>query len=194
MNKSTLAVGALAIGGVLLVVLTRPKGRPNDDVQIDPDMGKHRGIAPMYAGPDQLPYRMPSKQDPHGGAADYLGYNYAQTRPSVYAKGEPAQYKGAWWDAREDAWAHPEVAPLDYQKPPLRIPKLWKDAIRYWDGVTSYGGTDQMGQKVHLFHLRPSTPTRGYRSISGSLAPIGGGQSTASRVRIPAIFVPSVVS
>lgn len=193
-ERGTAIIGGLALAGVLFVFMSRPKGRPNDDVQIDPDMAQHRGVAPMYAGPDQLPYRLPSKQDVKGGAADYLGYNYAGTTPSVYAKGEPAQHIGAWWDAREDAWASPDVSPIDYEKPPLRIPKLWKDANRYWDGISSWGGTEVVGQRVHLYHLRPSIPTRGYRSISGSLAPIGGGQSTASRVRIPAVFVPSAVS
>lgn len=192
-EKSTMIVGGLILGGVLLVAMSRPK-KPLDDVQIDPALGKHRGLAPMYAGPDQLPARLPSKQDHKGGKADYLGYPYSNTTPSVYAKGEPAQHGGKWWDAREDAAAHIEVAPIDYGLPPMRIPKLWKDGNRYWDGVTSWGGTEVVGQRFHLFHLRPSIPTRGYRSISGSLAPIGGGQSTASRVRIPAVFVPSAVA
>jgi hypothetical protein len=192
-NRTGLIVGGMVLGGVLLVAMSRKKGGP-EDVQIDPAFGKHRSLAPMYAGPDQLPTRMPSNQDHKGGAADYLGYTYAGTAPSTYAKGEPAQTTGAWWDAREDAWAHPEVSPIDYEKPPLRIPKLWKDYNRYWDGITSWGGTEVVGQRVHLFHLRPSMPTRGIRSISGVLAPIGGGSSTASNVRIPAIFVPSAVA
>jgi hypothetical protein len=192
-KRAGLIVAGMVLGGVLLVAMSRKKGGP-EDIQIDPDFGKHRGLAPMYAGPDQLPYRLPSNQDPKGGAADYLGYTYGGSEPSKYALGEPAQITGAWWDAREDNWAPVDVSPLDYQKPPLRIPKLWKDANRYWDGITSWGGTEVVGQRVHLYHLRPSMPTRGIRSISGSLAPIGGGQSTASNVRIPAIFVPSAVS
>jgi hypothetical protein len=137
---------------------------------------------------------MKSKQDVKGGMADYLGYPYGATQPSVYAIGEPARSGGSWWDARVDQWQEIPLSPLDYEKPPLRIPKLFKDANRYWDGITSWGGTEVMGQRFHIFHLRPSSPTRGYRSISGSLAPIGGGQSTASRVRIPAIFVPSAIA
>lgn len=192
MNKATLVVGGLVAGGVLFFVMGRPR-REINDVQIDPAFGKHRGLAPMYAGMDQLPTRLGSPQDPKGGKADYLGYNYAKTMPSVYAKGEPAQVGGKWWDAREDAWAFIKPSPLDYQVPPLRIPKLFKSANRFWDGITSYGGTEVVAQRLHLFHLRPAYPTRGARSISGSLAPIGSGQSTASRVRIPAIFVPSQV-
>ncbi len=193
MNRATLVVGGLVAAGVALFVLGRPKGGAQA-WQIDPALGKHRGLAPTYGGPDATPTRMPSHQDPRGGPADYLGYNYARTTPSVYAKGEPAQKGGAWWDAREDAWAFQEPSPIDYAKPPLRIPKLWKDGNRFWDGISSWGGTEVTGQRVHLFHLRPSAPTRGYRSISGSLAKIGGGQSTASRIRIPAVFVPSVAS
>jgi hypothetical protein len=193
--KTEWIVGGLVASGVALFILCRPKGGAlPEDVQIDPSMGKHRGLAPMYAGMDQLATRQPSKQDPRGGPADYLGYNYGATTPSVYAKGEPAQKAGAWWDLVEDNAAHIEVSPIDYGRAPLRIPKLWKDATRYWDGLTSYGGTEVVGQRVHLFHLRPSYPTRGVRSISGSLAPIGGGMSTASRVRIPAVFVPSAVA
>jgi hypothetical protein len=192
--KGGLIVGGMVAAGVVFVLLSRPKVRQPEDVQIDPALGKHRGLAPMYAGPDQISTRMPSKQDPKGGPADYLGYTYGGTTPSVYAKGEPAQKGGNWWDLVEDNAAHIEVSPIDYGRAPLRIPKLWKDATRYWDGITSYGATEVVGQRVHLFHLRPSFPTRGVRSISGSLAPIGGGQSTASRIRIPAIFVPSAVA
>jgi hypothetical protein len=193
--KSEYIIGGLIAAGVALVVLARPKtGALPEDVQIDPAFGKHRGLAPMYEGLDQVPTRMPSKQDPRGGTPDYLGYNYGATLPSVYAKGEPAQKGGAWWDERVDNAAHIEVSPIDYGKAPLRIPKLWKDAIRYWDGLVSWGGTDVVNQRMFLFHLRPSYPTRGARSISGSLAPIGGGQSTASKIRIPAVFVPSAIA
>jgi hypothetical protein len=192
-GKGLLIIAGLGIGAFLLGAFTRPK--EVNDVQIDPGLGKHRGLAPTYgSAPENVPTRMPSAQDPKGGPADYLGYNYAKTTPSRYAMGEPAQHLGRYWDKREDAWAHPEVAPLDYQLPPLRIPKTWKDAIRYWDSIQSQGGTEVVGQSVHLFHLRPGYPTRGYRSISGSIASVGGGMSTASRTRIPAVFVPSAVS
>jgi hypothetical protein len=195
-NKATLIVGGLIGAGVLWVLMGTRGGRQQgfDDVQIDPALGKHRGLGVILAGIDQLPVRMKSAQDPRGGMADYLSYPYGATEPSRYAMGEPAQKVGSWWDKREDQWAFVDFSPIDYGKPPLRIPKTWKDANRYWDGITSYGGTDVVGQKVHLFHLRPSFPTRGARSISGSLAPVGGGMSTASRARIPAVFVPSAVA
>lgn len=204
MNKATLIVGGLVAGGILLFLVGRQNaplflvGRQNakkevEEWQIDSNMGAHRGLAPTY-GVKPTPTRMASAQDKHGGAADYLGYNYKGTTPSVYAKGEPAQGGGKWYDKREDAWAFIEQSPIDYQKPPLRIPKLWKDANRFWDGINSHGGTEVIAQRFHLFHLRPSMPTRGYRSISGVFNPIGGGMSTASRARIPAIFVPSVIS
>jgi hypothetical protein len=137
---------------------------------------------------------MPSAQDPKGGKADYLGYPYGKSEPSAYAKGEPARRGGKHWDQAVDRVTHTEVSPIDYGLPPLRIPRLWKDANRYWDGINSYGGSEVVGQRLHVFHLRPSYPTRGMRSLSGSIAPIGGGTSTASRIRVPAIYVPSVVS
>jgi hypothetical protein len=107
----------------------------------------------MYGGADQIPNRGKSKQDVKGGAADYLAYPYGATTPSAYAKGEPAQHTGSWWDKGEDRWNEIPLSPLDYQRPPMRIPKLWKDANRYWDGITSWGGVDSVGQKVHLFHI-----------------------------------------
>lgn len=164
------------------------------DQRIAPDQFLHRQVPAVYNGNDQVSKRMPSRQDPMGGMADYGGYPYHGSQPSAYAKGEPAQGKGGWWDKGEDRWNEVLVSPIDYQQPPLRIPRLWRDGNRYWDGLVSHGGTEQTGQRVHLFHLRPSSPTRGYRSISGSLSSIGGGQSTASRVRIPSLFVPSNVA
>lgn len=189
-EKIILAMVAAGAGLVGLAMLNRPKG--SEDVQIDPDMGTHRGLAPTY-GYAVMETRLPSQQDPKGGMADYLGYPYDSTTPSRYAKGEPAQHIGSFYDKREDNWNFVPPAPIDYGAPPLRIPRLWKDANRFWDGINSQGGTDMVAQKIHLFHLRPSAPTRGYRSVSGMLAPVGGGMSTASRARIPAIFVPSVV-
>jgi hypothetical protein len=191
-EKALLAI--LGGGAAIFVLGGLFKVRPLKAPQIDPQLSSHRGIAPMYEGTDQVPTRMRSNQDPKGGTADYLGYPYGKSRPAVYAKGEPAQHHGGFYDKREDAAAHIEVSPIDYGAPPVRIPKLWKDGIRYWDGITSHGGVNAVGQSVHLFHLRPSFPTRGYRSVSGSLAKIGGGMSTASRVRVPAIFVPSAVA
>jgi hypothetical protein len=192
--KSSTVVVGLGIGAVALVFLGVFKGKKQVfDSQIGPDFGIHRGLPAMYGGPDQISIRHKSIQSPNP-MDDYGPYPYKASEPSAVAKGEPAQNTGSWWDKAEDRWASPLISPIDYGKPPLRIPKLWRDSNRYWDGITSYGGTDVVGQKVHLFHLRPSYPTRGIRSISGSLSEIGGGQSTASTMRIPAIFVPSVVS
>jgi hypothetical protein len=196
-NQGVIIGGIVAAGVLLFILGSRQKTgkiQEVDDWQIDPDMGKHRGIAYVSNGTDQIPTRMHSAQDPKGGAADYLGYNYDKSLPSLYAKGEPAVHAGKWWDKREDDWTEIPLSPLDYGPAPGRIPKLFKDANRYWDGITSYGGTEVVAQRMHLFHFRPSAPTRGYRSISGSFSTIGGGQSTGSRIRIPAIFVPSVVS
>lgn len=193
-SSEKVILGLLAAGAALFVVGGLTRKKEPQDWYIDPDLGKHRGLAYIANGPDQAATRLPSRQDPRGGAADYLGYNYGATQPSAYAWGEPAQKVGKAWDKREDQWAYVDRAPLDYGQPPLRIPRPWKDANRFWDGITSWGGTEVVAQRLHLFHLRPSAPTKGYRSVSGMLAPVGGGQSTASRVRIPAIFVPSSVA
>lgn len=199
MRTAYLVAGGVVGAGVLYLILTGRTGssggpREVQDIRIDPKFGTHRQIPAIFAGTDQVSTRNASVQDPRGSTEDFGGYPYGNSQPSAFAKGEPAQMKGAHWDQAEDRWVEIPLSPLDYGRPPQRIPQLRRDSNRYWDGITSYGGTEVVGQRVHLFHLRPSSPTRGYRSISGSLASIGGGMSTASRMRIPSIFVPSATS
>src|SRR5579864_1170829 len=184
-NVVYLLIGGAAALFVLGTLTARRK--EINDVLIDPALGKHRGLGAVYGGePDQIPLRAPSFQDKKP-SADYVGYPYSGTQPGTYAKGEPAQMTGKWWDKGEDRWTEVPLSPLDYQRPPMRIPKLFKDSNRYWDGITSRSGVEAQGHRVHLFHLRPSYPTRGIRSISGSLAEVGGGFSTASTMRVPAV-------
>jgi hypothetical protein len=192
-------LGVVGAGTLALILTNKP--RAVNDVRIDPDLGKHRGLGAVYGGPDALPIRMPDSQDKRGSYADYLGYPYALTAPSAYANDQyntmdaPESVEQA--RDRQDHMAGQQGdggGPINYGKPPARIPALFKDNNRMWDSVEQQGGILAENQRLHLFHLRPSSPTRGYRSISGSLASIGGGQSTASTARIPAIFVPSSVS
>lgn len=189
--RTAYVIGGGVVAGVLVILLLNNRRPSIVDSRIDPQEDLHRQIPAIYAGTDQVSTRNPSRQDPLGGMADFGGYPFRGSMPSSFAKGEPAQVKGDHWDKGEDRWGFVPPSPIDYGRPPLRIPRLWRDHTRYWDGLTSYGGTEVVGQRVHLFHFRPSPPTRGNRSISGSLASIGGGQSTASRIRIPSIFVPS---
>ena len=172
--------GAAGVVVAALVVM-RPKGQHETavDQQIDPQWGVHRGVSASYP-PDVPSVRMPSAQDKRGGFGDYAKYPYG-SRPSSYAQGH---------------WVGPGpgpigYAPLDYGHVPVRIPKLWKDNVRYWDSLNARAGVGTHYERLHLLHLRPSYPTRGYRSISGVLY---NGGPTASRARIPAIFVPSAVS
>lgn len=115
--------------------------------------------------------------------------------PSAYDEGYYAgelqqDYRGAsYYDGIVNAEG------LDQGPPPQRIPREWHDKLQNWEGLRTHGaGTVGLvahtNHWVHLYHPRPAYPTRGLRSVSGVLASQG---PTASRARIPAVFVPSSV-
>jgi hypothetical protein len=81
---------------------------------------------------------------------------------------------------------------LNEGPPPLRIPHVWNDGLNAAAGIRQYGFTQQNYRAYfpHLYLGRSGFPTRGIRSLSGVRQITG---PTASRVRIPAIFVPSAV-
>lgn len=80
-----------------------------------------------------------------------------------------------------------------YESPaPTRIPHVWKDGLDASAGLNQRGFTQQ-NYTLFIKHIslgRSGFPTRGIRSISGVRA---GAGPTASRIRIPAVFVPSAV-
>ncbi len=78
--------------------------------------------------------------------------------------------------------------------PPARVPQLIKSTVREWAGLLQHGMTQtqyQMFMRHESFWFKQQYPTRGAKSISGSLFNQG---STASRIRIPAVFVPRSIS
>ncbi len=80
---------------------------------------------------------------------------------------------------------------LNESPAPTRIPRLWNDGLNAAAGLNQYGFTQQ-NYRAFLKHPwlgRVPFPTRGIRAVSGVRAQM----STASTVRIPAIFVPSAV-
>jgi len=82
---------------------------------------------------------------------------------------------------------------LDEEPAPTRIPRVWNDGLSAAAGLDQYGFTQQNYRLFlkHVFFSRTSPQaTRGIRAVSGVSAPNG---PTASRIRIPAIFVPSAV-
>lgn len=81
---------------------------------------------------------------------------------------------------------------LNEGDPPMRIPHVWNDGLNAAAGLRQYGFTQQNYSVFfpHVWLGRSGFPTRGIRSISGVRAPDG---PTASRIRIPAIYVPSAV-
>jgi hypothetical protein len=80
-----------------------------------------------------------------------------------------------------------------YESPaPIRIPHVWKDGLDMSAGLNQRGFTQQ-NYSLFIKHIglgRSGFPTRGIRSLSGVRTDTG---PTASRIRIPAVFVPSAV-
>lgn len=187
MTRNEIAVLATLglVGAGIIFVGSRGKKLhdiPNvSDPRIDPDLGRHRGRPAMYR-PNSgtgAQVRLGSAQEPHpNDSADYP-YN-GDKAPSLLATG--------YWKGYGDGPVG--YSPIDYGPIPKRIPRLWRDGNRYWDGVQTRGYTQQ-NYRLFLFHLRPSMPTRGYRSISGVLY---NGGPTSSRRRIPAVYVPTSVA
>lgn len=172
----------VAAAGAATVLMLRPKNDPNQIVnaQSSPGMGRHRGIGYTQWAGEQGTLRAASAQDPKP-FADLDGYPYNGDRGA-------GSYAQAYWEGYGDP--RTDTSPINYGKAPRRIPKLWKDGIRYWDGVRQHG-SKQQNSSAFFFHLRPSMPTRGFRSVSGILY---NGGPTASRARIPAVYVPSQVA
>lgn len=179
----TILIGAGALGA--LVMLHGNRHRLNvgagiaADRRIDPQFGAHRGLgASDSEGPS---WRYPTSQDPAGGLADWTEYPHSR---SARHPSSPSEHR---WAGK--AMAPVGYSPLDYGETPGRIIGLWKDKLRDWEGFRARGATQQE-YHLHLFHLRPSYPTRGIRSAG--FGTIGAIQS-ADQVRIPAVFVPSAV-
>lgn len=150
-----------------------PSWLPSNPLQ-DPQAGEHRTVPYPTAYPIE---RAPTSQDPQGGAGDHR-YPFPSRAPLANAQGfptgrssQPVGYDG-----------------LDHGPIPQRIPRLWRDGLNAWDGLRQWAGTQQF-YRAQLRHLRPSYPTRGYRSISGVMAPTSMG---STRIRVPAVFIRSL--
>ena len=146
--------------------------------RIDPQPGVHRQTRPPFIRVigDFITVRLPSRQERRVRDEDYP--HRGDTQPSAYAQG--------WWRGRVPGWPL-GYSMLDYGPVPQRVPHLWKDATRFWDGPSQRGFTQQ-NYRQQWPHFVPPYKTRGYRSISGVITSQG---PTASRVRVPAVFAPS---
>lgn len=145
--------------------------------RIDPQLGVHRFGRPSWMRDDGAAstVRQASAQEPR---VNDLGYPHTgDARPSMYAQ---AHWVGP-------GMGRSDISDVNYGNTPVRIAKLWKDAIRFFDGLSQHGFTQQ-NYREQWPHFIPPMPTRGYRSVSGVLTTQG---PTASRVRIPAVISPS---
>lgn len=142
---------------------------------IDPQPGVHRYGRPSWMHESGATLRLPSEQEPRVNDAGYP--HKGDATPSAYAQGH--------W--RGPGMGRSDISDLNYGDTPDRIPHLWKDATRFWDGLMQRGFTQQ-NYREQWPHFRPAYPTRGYRSISGVLTSTG---PTGSRMRIPAVIAPS---
>ena len=160
----------------------KPRWAQMREVRIDPQFGVHRPSM-LPTAPSFGPFaRLGTSQNPAGASKDSDGppYPRGDREPARYAQGFPVGH----------AMGPVGYSPIDYGPAPQRAPKLFKDANSAWDGIGQHGYT-QWNYRAQIMHLRPAQPTRGYRSVSGVLS---GQGPTASRIRVPAIFVPSSVS
>lgn len=157
--------------------------------QLDPQPGVHRQ-SPVTSSVDAAAgpfYSTPSTQDQAARyQTPYANAQVTDNQVAAQAQGRPT-----------GPYAVPVgYSTLDYGSAPTRIPRLWRDGTRSWESLNQRGGS-AAGCPAHvnhwlwLPHLRPSMPTRGFRSVSGMLA---GQGPTASNVRVPAVFIPSGVA
>jgi hypothetical protein len=164
------------------------------DRRIDPQYVSY-GIGASVHGRQQY---IPGKQD---GSADTINYNEfdfaakllgEEHAPEYLARhGRPASlssgqtgYVGMMDTTRSSA-------ALNESLPPVRIPRFWNDGLNAGAGLMQYAFT-QVNYRIFIKHPwlgRVRYPTRGVRAASGVRAQM----STASTIRIPAIYVPSAV-
>jgi hypothetical protein len=144
---------------------------------------------------------IPGKQD---GSADPINlneYNYAArltggagdsgTPEYLSRRGDPSRLAGGQMEGVGMQNTDRSSMALNESPAPTRIPRFWNDGLNAGAGLMQYAFT-QVNYRIFIKHPwlgRTGFPTRGIRSISGVTAQM----STASTVRIPAIYVPSAV-
>lgn len=156
-----------------------------------------RRVDPQYGVHGRQQY-IPGKQDRSADPINYNEFKYAarlqgnahapewlarEGQPTLLAGGQTG-YVGMQNTTRSSA-------DLDESLPPTRIPRVWNDGLNAAAGLMQYGFT-QVNYRLFIKHPwlgRVRYPTRGIRSVSGVTAQL----SSASTIRIPAIYVPSAV-
>ena len=155
----------------------------------DPQEGVHRQSR-VPGGTEAGPFmRHPQAQDPSRYEDEG---RYPRPRRSRYPQAMDEGYPAGFVT---DTLVGRGQEAYNQETVPQRIPRLWEDKLSHWEGLRTHGaGTvGLVAHNNHWFyahHPVPRYPTRGIRGISGVLAPDG---PTASRARIPAVFVPSSV-
>lgn len=168
------------------------------DRRIDPQVQFTPGTGiPVHNEQEQIPgrtapgmirlnfWRLPGRgkaKDPEAIGRDGGGLSrLAANQPGDGPRGDP--------DSRLS-----DIGPgsLNEGPPPMRIPHVWNDGLNAAAGLRQYAFTQQnyTAYFKHTYLGRSGFPTRGIRSLSGVRQPVG---PTASRIRIPAIYVPSAV-
>jgi hypothetical protein len=163
------------------------------DRRIDPQYS-NQGHGKSVHGRQQY---IPGKQD---GSADMINLNTwslpgrgAMKDPESMAREQKDPSRLATGQARgvgmQDTTRSSQA--INESPAPTRIPRFWNDGLNASAGLNQYAFTQQ-NYRLFIKHPwlgRVGFPTRGIRAISGIRAQM----STASTVRIPAIFVPSAV-
>ena len=141
---------------------------------------------------------IPGKQDQSADPIVLNEFEYAaslqgddKVPESLSRHGKPSQLAGGQTGYVGMVNTTRSSADIDESLPPVRIPRFWNDGLNAAAGLAQYAFTQQ-NYRIFIKHPwlgRTPFPTRGIRSISGVTAQ----QSTASTIRIPAIYVPSAV-
>lgn len=164
------------------------------DRRIDPQYS-NQGHGASVHGRQQY---IPGKQD---GSADPIVLNVFEYAASMQGDrkvpeyltrhGDPSRLAGGQQSGVGMQNTDRSSLALNESPAPTRIPRLFNDGLNAAAGLMQYGFT-QVNYRLFIKHPwigRVGFPTRGIRGVSGVRSQL----STASTVRIPAVYVPSSV-
>jgi hypothetical protein len=167
------------------------------DRRIDPQYS-NQGHGKSVHGRQQ---HVPGKQDQSADPINLNEYDYASrlvggagdrgTPEYISRHGDPSRLAGGQTEGVGMQDTTRSSQGLNESPAPTRIPRFWNDGLNAGAGLSQYGFTQQ-NYRIFIKHPwlgRSGFPTRGIRAVSGVTAQM----STASTVRIPAIYVPSAV-
>jgi hypothetical protein len=153
--------------------------------RIDPQFGVH-GRQQQIPGRENPSWMLTTNTFDQPGRGNEVG-----DPESLARRGDPSMLSSGQMSGVGMQDTTRSAALLNESPAPTRIPRFWNDGLNAAAGIAQFG-TIQQNSRLFIKHQmlgRVPLPTRGVRSISG----VGAQMSTASVIRIPAIFIPSAV-